>query len=145
MDCYMEFKLTLFILISILLLYSCYTDIMYRRIMNITTLLVMLLSLVLGSLNNDGLSFLTALSILIIGFLLSILRVIGAGDVKIASALVLGLTNSESFDFLLLTAFVGIPVSVITLVFYKKSSHNKRATVPYGLAIAGGYWLQFFL
>lgn len=141
----MEFKLTLFILISILLLYSCYTDIMYRRIMNITTLLVMLLSLVLGSLNNDGLSFLTALSILIIGFLLSILRVIGAGDVKIASALVLGLTNSESFDFLLLTAFVGIPVSVITLVFYKKSSHNKRATVPYGLAIAGGYWLQFFL
>lgn len=113
--------------------------------MNITTLLVTLLSLTLGSLNNDGLSFLTALSILIIGFFLSMLRVIGAGDVKIASALSLGLTNSESFDFLLLTAFVGIPVSVITLAFYKKSSQNKRTTVPYGLAIAGGYWLQFFL
>lgn len=145
MDCHMEFKLTLFMLISILLLHSCYTDIMYRRIMNITILLVMLLSLALGSLNNDGISLLTALSILIIGFFLSILRVIGAGDVKIASALALGLTSSETFEFLLLTAFVGIPVSVITLVFYKKSSQNKRATVPYGLAIAGGYWLQFFL
>lgn len=118
---------------------------MYRRINNITALLVMLLALVLGFLNSDGPSFLTASSILIIGLFLSQLSIIGAGDVKIASALVLGLNNSESLDFLLLTAFVGIPVSIITLVFYKKNPLNNSVTVPYGLAITGGYWLQLYL
>ncbi|ROP59617.1 prepilin peptidase CpaA [Enterobacter sp. BIGb0383] len=141
----MELSGVIYLAISLLLIYSCYTDVKNRIISNRVSLSVMALSLVLMLIHREWTVLIIAVIVLVVGFFISIIGIIGAGDVKLACALLPGLTWSEGVDFLLLTGFVGIPVSLFTLLYLKVKGGDKKTSVPYGLAIAGGYGLQFLL
>lgn len=141
----MELSHVIYLAISLLLIYSCYTDVKNRIISNRVSLCIMVLSLALMLIHRDWTVLIIAVIVLVVGFLISIIGVVGAGDVKLACALLPGLTWSEGVDFLLLTGFVGIPVSLFTLLYFKVKGGDKKTAVPYGLAIAGGYGLQFLL
>lgn len=80
--------------------------------------------------------------LLVVGFVAVMVKLIGAGDIKLICALALALSVAETGDFLLLTAIVGIPVSIISLLYFYFFNRHQRATVPYALAISCGYWLQ---
>jgi prepilin peptidase CpaA len=138
-----DYNIVLFVIISMLLLYACYTDIVERRISNTITLSVMVLSLIAAFLNEGAISLTVAGCILIVGFFLSSAGVIGAGDIKLASALALGLPSQAGLDFLLLSGFVGVPVSLVAWLYYRIRGRGGNASVPYGIAIAGGYFLLF--
>lgn len=141
----MELSGVIYLAISLLLIYSCYTDVKNRIISNRVSLSVMALSLALMLIHREWTVLIIAVIVLVVGFFISIIGIIGAGDVKLACALLPGLTWSEGVDFLLLTGFVGIPVSLFTLLYLKFKGGDKKTSVPYGLAIAGGYGLQFLL
>ncbi|MDF7680868.1 prepilin peptidase [Enterobacteriaceae bacterium ESL0689] len=128
--------------ISIILIYICYMDIRYRRIPNRVALIVLLLSIVSGFYRMHTVSLILPGAMLILGFIAATLRVIGAGDVKLICALAVGLSVSETGNFLLLTALAGIPVSIICLLYFYFFARHRSATVPYALAISCGYWLQ---
>lgn len=141
----MDIKETIHLVISPLLIYACYTDVMHRRISNRVSLTVMALSLILMFVYREWGVLLLAAGVLFVGFFISLFSVIGAGDVKLICALLPGLSWADGIDFLLLTGFVGIPVSLATLLYFKLQRRGQQITVPYGLAIAGGYGLQLFL
>lgn len=141
----MDISGIIYMAISLLLIYSCYTDVTTRIINNKVSLSVLVLSLALMLIHQQWSALLIAGIVLVVGFLISIVGIMGAGDVKLVCALLPGLTWTEGIDFLLLTGFVGIPVSLATLLYLKVKGGEKKISVPYGLAIAGGYGLQFLL
>lgn len=128
--------------ISLVLIYMCYTDIRWRRIANGATLVLLVLSVLLGCLTLHGPSLLLPAGLFVIGFIVSMLGVIGAGDVKLASALAVALSPTEIGNFLLLTSMAGVPLSLVTLLYYRCFACQKSVTIPYGIALSCGYWLQ---
>ncbi|MGL9720944.1 prepilin peptidase [Symbiopectobacterium sp.] len=129
--------------ISIILTFVCYTDIRCRKITNATTLLIFSLSLLLAFHHPEDLSLTLLLLLLLfcLGFVLSIVGVIGAGDVKLVCALSTGLSTTEMGNFLFLTGMAGIPLTLLTCLYYRLFSKQNVITVPYGVAICSGYWL----
>lgn len=140
----MDIKGILYLAVSLLLIYACYTDVKKRKISNKISLIVMVLSLILMFFHREWTVLWSVAGVLTIGFFLSQSGTIGAGDVKLACALLPGLPQADGVDFLLLTGFAGIPVSLITLAYYKIKGRGKKVSIPYGLAITGGYGLQLY-
>jgi prepilin peptidase CpaA len=126
--------------IGICFIWFSYTDIRYRKIKNQTTLAVAVLSAMLA-LQFYGEVFISAsLLILMLGMPLSLLNIIGAGDIKLLAALALSLTTDNAAMFVIFTMLAGAPVlagMMILRLFSKK--YRQYNTVPYGLAIAIGY------
>lgn len=129
------------IAISIILMFVCYTDIRCRKITNATTLLIFSLSLLLAFYHPEALSLTLLLLLFFLGFVLSLVGVIGAGDVKLVCALSTGLSTTEIGDFLFLMGMAGIPLTLLTCLYYRLFSRNNVITIPYGIAICSGYWL----
>ncbi|MBG6243793.1 hypothetical protein CS369_01030 [Candidatus Symbiopectobacterium sp. 'North America'] len=127
--------------IIIILTFVCYTDIRCRKITNATTLLIFSLSLLLAFHHPEDLSLTLLLLLFCLGFVLSIVGVIGAGDVKLVCALSTGLSTTEMGNFLFLTGMAGISLSLFTCLYYRLFSKQNVITVPYGVAIYSGYWL----
>ncbi|MEX0564185.1 prepilin peptidase CpaA [Raoultella ornithinolytica] len=128
--------------ISGVLIYICYMDIRWRRIPNRATLLILLLSCLTGFTHMSYPALFLPGLLLVLGFIAAAVKLIGAGDIKLVCALAVALSASDTGDFLLLTAISGIPVSIVSLLYFYFFARDKRATVPYALAISCGYWLQ---
>ncbi|MFK3703852.1 prepilin peptidase [Klebsiella sp. NPDC088457] len=131
--------------ISGVLIYICYMDIRWRRIPNRATLLILLLSCLAGFAHMPYPAFILPGILLALGFIAATAKLVGAGDIKLVCALAVALSASETGDFLLLTAIAGIPLSVASLLYFYFFARDKRATVPYALAISCGYWLQVWV
>ncbi|WP_264625778.1 A24 family peptidase [Candidatus Symbiopectobacterium sp. NZEC135] len=127
--------------ISVILTFVCYTDIRYRKITNATTLLIFSLSLLLTFHHLEECSLPLLLLLFGVGFVFSIVGVIGAGDVKLVCALSTGLSTTDIGNFLFLMGMTGIPLTLLTCLYYKLFSKNNVITIPYGVAICSGYWL----
>ena len=127
--------------IHMILFYVCYTDIRWRKITNRASLLLCLLSLLLGFLRPEGPSLIVPAIMFFGGFLISTLGLMGAGDVKLACALAVALLPEEIGRFLLLTGMAGIPLSIVIFIYYRMFRRQDKVTVPYGVAIASGYGL----
>lgn len=137
----MKVEWMLVISISATLIFVCYTDILRRKITNGTTSLILFFSLLLAFYRLDNISFLPIIILFFIGFICSTVGVIGAGDVKLVCALSTALSTTEMGNFLLLTGVFGIPLSLLTWLYYKVLSKQKLITIPYGVAICCGYWM----
>ena len=124
--------------ISGVLIYICYMDIRWRRIPNRATLLILLLSCLAGFTHMPYPAFILPGILLALGFIAVMVKLMGAGDIKLVCALAV----AETGNFLLLTAIAGIPVSLASLFYFYFFAREQRATVPYALAISCGYWLQ---
>ncbi len=128
--------------IALQLLWVCYTDIRFRLIHNTLVLTLMLSALVLGVLMNQHITLWPALMILLVGFILFCLNLVGAGDVKLMSVLALALTNAQLSNFIGFTALCGGLVTVVGLLIAWRQMRTKG--VPYGVAISMGFLLAIF-
>jgi prepilin peptidase CpaA len=141
---FMKIDVLLEIFISVSLIYACYTDIRWRRISNKYSLVILLLSLVLGCYRETGVSVLIPALILLTGFAFSLMGLVGAGDIKLVSALAVALSPQEAASFLTFIGLAGIPLTLIVFLHYRFLMPQKKATIPYGVAISLGYWFQWF-
>lgn len=128
----------LLLIIFILLLYSCVTDILYRKIKNSCVLSVLVSSMCLAMLFGH-INIMIPAMVLIIGFLLAITGMIGAGDIKLIVALVFSIPQNLILEFFFSVCCLGAPVSIMAMVLFNLFLKKKHQTVPFGVAISVGY------
>lgn len=128
---------TLQMIVILLLLRLSYTDIRDRIIDNNVILALLVIILPISFLKYQTIFILPAVFALMIGFLLFTLRVIGAGDVKLVSVLMLMIPLDELIYFFFFTAFAGLLLIVVGWLFYRKSIRERG--LPYGVAISLGF------
>lgn len=107
-----------------------YTDIKSRIIENYIILIVLILSILTAYELKLQINYLASLITFLIGFLLFVFNVIGAGDVKLLSVLMLIIPSEYRYLFLLIMSIIGAFLGFLMIVF---KSTNKG--VAYGVAI----------
>ncbi len=132
----------LYSLLALVLLSVCYTDISSRIIKNNAVILVAVLSLVISVTLYSSVNILWPLITLMAGMLLVMINVIGAGDIKLISALSLSLPAEQMADFIFWVTLSGIPLVLIVVIFRLVRSGREKMTLPYGVAISCGYLLH---
>ncbi len=113
------------------------SDVRSRIISNRTILLLLVVIIPLSLLKYQTVFIVPALCTLTIGFLLFMLNIIGAGDVKLITVLMLMVPNDEIFPFFFFTTFAGLGLIIIGWLFFRKSI--KENGLPYGVAISLGF------
>lgn len=144
-------KLVFFILIVALLgnlIWISWTDLKSRLISNRAILLTVLLILPFSYILWSKVFIVSAVVTLVIGFILFMLNLIGAGDIKLLSVLMLAVPSEEIMPFLFLVTIVGAVLAIIAIVwllFHKKSfmDYIMKYKLSYGVAICGGFILNF--
>lgn len=134
---------SIFLIMLLLLVWITYSDIRSRTISNKAIIAISIVSILLGFYHHNTINILAALSFLVLGFILFNFNILGAGDVKLISALSLSLTTQQIWPFLWLTAVLGGVIVFIGLLFFRRSI--RQSGVPYGPAIAVGYFLASFI
>ena len=128
--------IALHIVLVCLLLRLCYTDVRDRVISN--RVVALLFFIVVPSLLQYQSVFLVpALLVLVVGFVLFMLHVMGAGDIKLIAVLMLMIPYEQIIFFFFFTACAGLLLIIIGWLFYRKSI--KERGLPYGVAISLGF------
>lgn len=127
----------LVVITFLLLLRLSISDIRSRIISNRTILLLLVVIIPLSLLKYQTVFIFPALCALTVGFLLFMLNVIGAGDVKLITVLMLMIPNDEIFPFFFFTTFAGLGLIIIGWLSFRKSI--KENGLPYGVAISLGF------
>ena len=135
----MSIALKIFVLaIFLLLFYASITDFLKREIKNKCVLLILIFStgiaFCLGSFNL----FIPGLTLLF-GFLLTLIGVIGAGDIKLIVALLIGMPEAKFELFFFATSCLGAPIAIIVFFISRYILKTNSDTVPFGIAISIGY------
>lgn len=134
---------TLIAIIVCLLLFICWTDLRYRLISNRIIIALLLVIIPFSYLMYGTLFWLPAILCLAIGFVLFLLNIIGAGDVKLLSVLMLAVPSQFAVFFLFLTACAGLLLIIIGWLFYRQAIREKG--LPYGIAISAGFLTTLLL
>lgn len=129
---------TITFIIYVILIYACYTDLMYRKIKNRCVILALIASLCL-SISYGDVNILAPTLFLIVGYIFTITGCIGAGDIKLIVALLVGIPDVLIYPFFIMTCIQGIPLALICLIFSMFVIKSNFRTVPFGIAIAIGY------
>lgn len=127
----------LVITIALLLVTLSITDIRSRIISNRIVLLLLITIIPLSLLKYQTIFLIPALCALAIGFLIFTLGIMGAGDIKLISVLMLAIPNNEIISFFFFTAFAGLLLVVVGWLFFRESI--KKNGLPYGVAISFGF------
>lgn len=134
----MNWLINVLVVITLLLLLRLsISDIRSRIINNRILLLLLIVAIPLSLLKYQTVFIVPALCTLTIGFLLFMLNIIGAGDVKLITVLMLMVPNDEIFPFFFFTTFAGLGLIIIGWLFFRKSI--KENGLPYGVAISLGF------
>ena len=128
---------SLHIVLLFLLLRLCYTDVYNRIISNRVVIALLFVVVPLSLLKYQSIFFIPALCTLFIGFVFFILHIIGAGDIKLISVLMLMIPYEQIIFFFFFTAIAGLLLIIIGCLFYRKSI--KVHGLPYGVAISLGF------
>ena len=127
----------LVITIALLLVTLSITDIRSRIISNRIVLLLLITIIPLSLLKYQTIFLIPSLCALAIGFLIFTLAIMGAGDIKLISVLMLAIPNNEIISFFFFTAFAGLLLVVVGWLFFRESI--KQNGLPYGVAISFGF------
>ncbi|AMQ91252.1 A24 family peptidase [Aggregatibacter actinomycetemcomitans] len=140
----MNWLINTLVVITILLLTTLsVTDIRSRIISNRVVLFLLFVIIPFSLLKYQTIFVIPALCTLIIGFLLFSLHFIGAGDIKLASVLMLAVPSDEIFSFFFFTTFAGLGLIIIGWLFFRESI--KENGLPYGVAISLGFMINMAL
>ncbi|WP_233113381.1 A24 family peptidase [Aggregatibacter actinomycetemcomitans] len=140
----MNWLINTLVVITILLLTTLsVTDIRSRIISNRVVLFLLFVIIPFSLLKYQAIFVIPALCTLIIGFLLFSLHFIGAGDIKLASVLMLAVPSDEIFSFFFFTTFAGLGLIIIGWLFFRESI--KENGLPYGVAISLGFMINMAL
>ena len=134
--------IALHIVLVCLLLRLCYTDVRDRVISNRVVALLFFIVVPLSLLQYQSVFLVPALLALVVGFVLFMLHVIGAGDIKLIAVLML-MIPYEQIIFFFFTACAGLLLIIIGWLFYRKSI--KARGLPYGVAISLGFLTNLVL
>jgi Flp pilus assembly protein, protease CpaA len=137
------FVCVLFLLITCLLIFISWQDILLRIISNKSLIALLFIVIPLMLIQYRVPNIAAALVIILCFFPLFICNVIGGGDVKLMAILALSLTWSQLIDFLLLTSFIGCGIGIIGLVLFRQVT--KERGLPYGVAISLAYIAYYSL
>lgn len=139
-------------LLTFFFLRICVSDYRERKILNRHVLWVLVLSLCVPLLYGWDLdtilrSFYQAGIVLIFGFVLFLLRVCGAGDIKLMAAVSLGIAVHWWQLFLFSTLFLGglIGAGMLLVRRLKGEKNIRHPGVPYALAICPAAWCGIVL
>ncbi|SUC09621.1 Flp pilus assembly protein, protease CpaA [Pasteurella canis] len=130
-------------IIILLLIILSWTDIRSRIISNKIVFILLVVVLPLAWLKHGEINIIPALLVLVIGFILFSFRIIGAGDIKLISVLMLALPNEQIIYFFFFTAFSGLILIIVGLLFFRNSI--RKQGLPYGVAIASGFIINLLL
>lgn len=136
----LQILLTTFLVLQLLII--CYSDIRHRIISNKWVITVALNTLVLSLIRYNTISFVIPLLALLLGYIIFHFKLIGGGDVKLITALLIILNAEQSFNFILYTAIMGGVVMIIGMLFNRADIQQRG--VPYAVAISAGFLISFF-
>lgn len=131
--------------IIILLIRACYTDIRYRIIENKCIVLILLTNVLFYLVGKQPIYFLSSLAIFSVGTICVFVNCVGAGDVKLLAVLGMTFPLGGLPDFIFLVAVSGLPLSLVVYCLHLFSKGKFSKTLPYGMAITGGYLLKIFI
>ncbi len=115
----MNWLINVLVVITLLLLIRLsISDVRSRIISNRTVLLLLIVTIPLSLLKYQTIFIVPALCALAIGFLLFMLNVIGAGDVKLIAVLMLMIPNDEIFPFFFFYNICRIRTNYYQLVIF---------------------------
>ncbi|MDP8039594.1 MULTISPECIES: A24 family peptidase [Pasteurellaceae] len=120
-----------------------WTDISARIISNKAVLVLLITLLPFCWMFHKQVFLIPAMITFVIGFLLFILKVIGGGDVKLITVLMLAIPYKQVTSFLFLTSFFGLLLVIFGWLFFRKNI--KKQGLPYGVAISLGFLTNFWL
>ncbi|MCO6419232.1 prepilin peptidase [Siccirubricoccus sp. KC 17139] len=150
------------LLVTGLLCVAAWRDLTTRTIPDAVCLLLVSIGVVVRAAEGwqaAGLSLVAALLLFCVLLLVAMRGVLGGGDVKLASAVALGLSPTQGWDFVYVTAMIGGVLGVAylagphltprlapiagaalprRLIAVEAWRLRRRGPVPYGIAIAGG-------
>ncbi len=126
-------------IVTILILISC-SDVQHRVISNQLVFALGCAILPYSILLHGGVYLTPAIITLAIGFVLFLIHIIGAGDIKMLSILVLAIPPSQLMFFFFFVTVFGVILALGGLIFFRRNVREKG--LPYGVAIAGGFLLQ---
>lgn len=133
----------LVITIALLLITLSITDIRSRIISNRIVFLLLITIIPLSLLKYQTIFLIPALSTFAIGFMIFTLGIMGAGDIKLISVLMLAIPHNEIIYFFFFTAFFGLLLIIVGWLFFRKSI--KENGLPYGVAISLGFMTNLAL
>ncbi|WP_019212556.1 A24 family peptidase [Yersinia massiliensis] len=136
-------NILLIIILVIQLLVICYSDIRFRIISNRLIITIAMTTLLLSFTQHNTVSIVIPLIALLTGYTLFHFKLIGAGDVKLITVLLLALTTEQSLNFILYTAIMGGVVMMIGMLINR--ADIQRRGVPYAVAISIGFLLSLYL
>ena len=122
------------------LLVSCYTDIKYRIISNYIVIIVFVLAILNYVFGLGALNYSASGIFLVCGLLMFYCRLAGAGDIKLITVLLITIPSNSVLFFLLAIAIFGLPIAIIAILYKWLKKIKDGITLPYGVAIAGGYF-----
>ncbi|TCP12405.1 prepilin peptidase CpaA [Bisgaardia hudsonensis] len=140
----MEPMFAIYFATILILLWVSWTDIKTRTISNEAVIALLLCVILLAWLDYGTVFLFPSVTTLIIGFILFLFKVIGAGDVKLMSVLMLTTPNEQVMSFLFLTTVVfGLLLIIFGWIFFRQSI--KQQGLPYGVAISLGFLSNLWL
>lgn len=130
----------LFLLIVAVLFWVSLADLRLRTITNNSVAFLLCIVIPFAFFTYGEIFFFPAFIALLTGFLLFLAKIVGAGDVKLLSVLMLAVPSGMVMPFLFFVALIGGGLAVFGLLFFRRSISQQG--LPYGIAIAGGFILQ---
>ncbi|MBI0029435.1 prepilin peptidase [Gilliamella sp. B14448G11] len=123
------------------LLISCYTDIKYRIISNYIVIVIFALAILNYAFGLGALNYSASGIFLVCGLLMFYCRLVGAGDIKLITVLLITIPAGNVMFFLAVTTFLGLPLAIFAIIYKWLKKVEGGITLPYGVAITGSYIL----
>lgn len=124
------------ILVVLLLIRLSWTDLTKRVISNNTVLCLLAVIIPFSFIHHSQIFFLPALLFLFLGFLLFTLGVIGAGDIKLITVLMLSIPTEQLISFFFLTSCSGFVLIIIGWLFLENRLKKEGCHMVLRLALA---------
>ncbi|OCG43428.1 hypothetical protein A9G28_03780 [Gilliamella sp. Fer1-1] len=123
------------------LLVACYTDLTRRIISNYIVCIIFILAILNFIFGAGQLNYKASGIFLICGLFMFYCRLVGAGDIKLITALLISIPPNDVWGFLALITLLGLPIAIIAIIYKYIKKPKAGVTLPYGLAISGSYFL----
>lgn len=123
-----------FILITCLLLFISWQDILLRIISNSSLIVLLCLVVPFVAMQHRFPNVIAALVVLAVFFPLFIFNIIGGGDIKLMSVLSMVFSWQQNADFFFIIALLGGVIGVFGFIFYRQITRERG--IPYGVAIS---------
>ena len=133
------------LIIALILIRVCYTDIRNRVIENKCVVIILLINFYHFFILGEVPYLLSSLTIFTVGFICIVCNCVGAGDVKLLTVLGMMFPLGEIPDFIFLVALSGLPLILVVYCLYRFSKGKFSKTLPYGVAITSGYLLKILI